>query len=824
MSAAMEPALSTASDLGPPQLRPEHLDHLRSSGLSDETLRRAGICSLDERAAYALGYPAGLRGIGFPYPGTQVQIDGRRVPYTRLRVDPDRQREPGRKYENPLKSRLQDGLTYYPYVPPGVGELRKSADQPILITEGEKKALKLTQEGWPAIGLPGVFLFSDPTSKKTPPKKPLHPELRRWRLRGRTVFVCFDSDRRSKEGVALAHERLCAGLTRMGALVRVIDLPSLAGQDKTGADDFLVAAGRAAFAELVDVARPWEAFAFLIELVPPETATGALSVALQPARAWLRGACREELAGAVSRLREQFPQLDVLAATELLTMSEPDSRADDEPPPEIVVNLRQVRDVVDDAWDALLGSRYGRSVLRYGDGLVFAPRQSAPAGDPVSIQPLDQPLLTAILNRAATWLRVGDEGKTWPARQPADVARDMLALPQQRVASMTGLTRLPPMRRDGGVAAEAGLDPHSGLLHVEDPAVVAALGRLPEAPGAADVAAALRLLTLDLLGDFPFARPSDRAHALAALLHPFVRHLVRGPTPLHLVEAPSEGTGKGLLAKVIHLVAVGSVSQPTPLPTSDEEVRKKITAALMTAPAVLLLDNIGHVLDSASLAAALTTSVWTDRLLGQTKMVTTPNRALWLATGNNPVLSRENARRTVRIRLDADVERPWLRAGFRHADLPGWVRAQRPALVVAVLTLLRSWAQAGRPRGSVTLGSFEDWAAVVGGVLAHAGVEGFLGDRQDDHEVCDPEEDEWAGFVETWAEAFGDERVPARELLRLASEVGAFHLDGRATQDSRAKTSFSRALSKRRDRRYGPWRNTIRRDTNRKVNLYAHVR
>jgi hypothetical protein len=69
MSAAMEPALSTASDLGPPQLRPEHLDHLRSSGLSDETLRCTGICSLDERAAYALGYPAGLRGIGIPYPG-----------------------------------------------------------------------------------------------------------------------------------------------------------------------------------------------------------------------------------------------------------------------------------------------------------------------------------------------------------------------------------------------------------------------------------------------------------------------------------------------------------------------------------------------------------------------------------------------------------------------------------------------------------------------------------------------------------------------------------------------------------------------------------
>jgi len=821
----MEPAMSTAPlpASPPPELRPEHLEHLRSSGLSDATLRAAGICSLDERAAYALGYPAGLRGIGFPYPGATVQVDGRRMPYTRLRVDRDRQREPGRKYENPLKSRMQDGLPYYPYVPPGVEALRKRADQPVLVTEGEKKALKLTQEGWPAIGLPGVFLFADPASKKRPPNKPLHPELRRWRLRGRTVLVCFDSDRDTKEMVGLAHERLCRALTRAGAVVRVVDVPNLPGCDKTGADDFLVARGAAAFAELVEAARPWEPFAWLVDLVPVGTATAALPVALQPARDWLRGAAREEVEAAARRLRERFPELDVLAATELLTVDAPDSR-DDARPREIVVNSRQLRDVVDDAWSALLGSRYGRNVLRYGDHLVFAPRQSAPAGEPVSLQPLDPPLLTALLNRAATWLCVGQEGKTKNARQPADVPRDMLALPHRRVPRMTAMTRVPPMWADGVVSGEPGLDPYSGLLHVADPAVTTALARLPEVPGPDDVAAALRVLTLDLLGDFPFARPSDRAHALAALLHPFVRHLVRGPTPLHLVEAPSEGTGKGLLAKVIHLVAVGSVSQPTPLPTSDEEVRKKITAALLTAPAVLLLDNISHVLDSASLAAALTTTVWTDRVLGQTKMVTTPNRALWLATGNNPVLSRENARRTVRIRLDADVERPWLRDGFRHPDLPAWVRAQRPALVVAVLTLLRSWAQAGRPRGTVPLGSFEDWAAVVGGVLEHAGVEGFLADREDDHEVCDPEEEEWAAFVDRWAEAFGEERVPARELLRLAVDVGAFHLDARAAQDSRSKTSFSRALSKRRDRRYGPWRITIRRDTNKKVNLYALVR
>jgi hypothetical protein len=57
---------------------------------------------------------------------------------------------------------------------------------------------------------------------------------------------------------------------------------------------------------------------------------------------------------------------------------------------------------------------------------------------------------------------------------------------------------------------------------------------------------------------------------------------------------------------------------------------------------------VSQALDSEGLAAVLTAEVWADRLLGQTRVVEVPNRALWLATANNPVVSRENARRSVR--------------------------------------------------------------------------------------------------------------------------------------------------------------------------------
>ncbi len=789
------------------RLRPEHLDHLRSSGLSDQTIAAARICSLSESQTRRLGYAKGLSGIGFPYPGTRITVAGELHAYTRLRVDPERRREPGRKYENPLKASIDEGLTFYPYVPLDVDALRKDATRPVVVTEGEKKALKLTQEGWPAIGLPGVFLFTDPRSSRPPGKRPLHPDLERWRWRGRTVFVCFDSDRTDKEGVALAHERLCAALTRKGARVRDLGLPALGGLDKTGADDFLVRRGPAAFGDLVDRARPWEPFAWLVELVPAGLPPAALEEALVPARGRLLHVTPDELRVVAARLCERYPALSEGDAIAMLAAG----RSAEAPLPEIITNNRQVRDLADDAWKALQRSPMGARVYRYGDALVYVPDGPDPCQEP-----LDAAKLTALLNRAATWLAECEDGVR-NSRVPQDVVRDMIALPSGSVRHLEGLARLPVLRPDGTVHQHSGYDARTRLLSFVPAELSAAVTDLGVEP---DPDKALRFLGGELLGDFPFARDSDRAHALAALLLPVVRHLVEGPTPLHLVEAPTPGTGKTLLADVVHLVATGCPADPTPLPRREEEVRKKITSTLLGNPALVLLDNINHGIDSSSLAAALTKDRWSDRLLGQSRMVPMPNRAVWLATANNPVLSREMSRRAVRIRLDADSERPWLRDGFRHADLPSWVRAHRGAIVAALIDLARAWLLAGRPPSGPRLGSYASWSANIGGILGHAGVPGFLADREHDHDAEDPVEADWRALVACWSERFGRESVDGKDLLGLAAEHGLFDL-APGDLDRRAKASFSRGLSRRRDRIYDGQRIVVVRDRHRKVSRYA---
>jgi hypothetical protein len=180
-------------------------------------------------------------------------------------------------------------------------------------------------------------------------------------------------------------------------------------------------------------------------------------------------------------------------------------------------------------------------------------------------------------------------------------------------------------------------------------------------------------------------------------------------------------------------------------------------------------------------------------------MVRLPIRSLWVATGNNPEFSNEMARRLVRIRLDARVDQPWRRGGFRHPNLTEWVKANRARLVAASLTLCRAWIAAGMPHGSRIIGSFESWSAVMGGVLTVAGVPGFLGNVDEMLEAADAEGAVWRAFVARWWESFRAGPVGVGDLYKVAivSEPSIPLGDG---NERSQKTRLGRALGRMRDR------------------------
>ncbi len=201
----------------------------------------------------------------------------------------------------------------------------------------------------------------------------------------------------------------------------------------------------------------------------------------------------------------------------------------------------------------------------------------------------------------------------------------------------------------------------------------------------------------------------------------------------------------------------------------EEEWRKRLTAKLRSSPLMIVIDNLRRPLDAAPLAAALTAPYWEDRILGRSDIVRIPVRCAWIATGNNPQLSNEIARRTVRIRLDAHMDRPWQRDGFRHPNLLAWVQANRGPLVAACLTLGRAWVEAGRPRYQrTTLGSFESWSEIMGGILDVAGISGFLANAEELYELSDAEGIMWRSFIAAWWDRFGTTEVGVGDLYELA--------------------------------------------------------
>jgi hypothetical protein len=107
------------------------------------------------------------------------------------------------------------------YFPPGV-DLR--ADTPVWLTEGEKKALKLTQEGFPCIGLGGVWSWRHGGRGYRQGKGRVIPDLERVNLVDREVIIVFDSDAATNTRVALAERELARELAARGAKVQLCRL------------------------------------------------------------------------------------------------------------------------------------------------------------------------------------------------------------------------------------------------------------------------------------------------------------------------------------------------------------------------------------------------------------------------------------------------------------------------------------------------------------------------------------------------------------------------------------------------------------------------
>lgn len=163
------------------------------------------------------------------------------------------------------------------------------------------------------------------------------------------------------------------------------------------------------------------------------------------------------------------------------------------------------------------------------------------------------------------------------------------------------------------------------------------------------------------------------------------------------------------------------------------------------------------------------------------------------------------------------MSQPWTRPPerFTHPDLLTWATDHRGELLAALLTLVRAWHVAGRPRVKVPiLGGFTSWADTLGSLLAYLQVPGFLANLAAFYAQADEEGPQWEAFLTAWALVFDAAPVTVATLVQqlgteaspLLEAVPEELMDAiPAAGDSWAsfQRKLGRALAKREGVRYG---------------------
>ena len=215
-----------------------HLKDLRSSGLSDETIRLSGCFSADEKTSEKiLGFKA-KPGLAFPF-----FEEGKKGNFARIKPDKPFVDKKGNKAKYLTPRRASNRL----YLLPCLKDVLKDPTRPLVITEGEKKTLKANEMGIHTIGLSGVWSWK---TRDSDGNSVVVSDFKLIEWKGREVFIAFDSDIAEKEEVQWAEYKLAKELADKGATVECIRIPLGNNGEKQGLDDYLLQHSREDFWKL----------------------------------------------------------------------------------------------------------------------------------------------------------------------------------------------------------------------------------------------------------------------------------------------------------------------------------------------------------------------------------------------------------------------------------------------------------------------------------------------------------------------------------------------------------------------------------------------
>ncbi len=217
-------------------LSPRHQQLIDESAIAPEVASERGYRTITTKAE--------LKRLGFAdsqcrVPALLIPVFGVTGEIVTYQARPDMPRiKDGKalKYETPRGSRMALDVPVRCVRQKWHGDPKR----PLFITEGARKADAGVSQGLCAIALLGVWNFRGTNEDGG---KVALADWESVALNEREVYICFDSDVATKDGVRKAMERLKAFLESRGAIVRIIYLPPGEGGTKVGLDDYFAQGG-----------------------------------------------------------------------------------------------------------------------------------------------------------------------------------------------------------------------------------------------------------------------------------------------------------------------------------------------------------------------------------------------------------------------------------------------------------------------------------------------------------------------------------------------------------------------------------------------------
>jgi hypothetical protein len=654
-------------------------------GISSKVLQLARIRRVDAADAEQL---CGLAQPGnwipyFDLSGTEVIEDGR--PYGRLRLDTP-------IGEMKYFQRRDSGV--HAYLPPPLSVTVPRGD--LFIIEGEFKALALSESGFPAIGSSGFYGWR---KRDEEGQASLVHEFADVvaHLRPSRILFCGDSDTALNYQFADA----AVSLARLVAVPVLLPRIPIGGPGK-GADDCKETLG-------TEFPRWWNERVKQAIAVVPKIKASVLAVELlrceEKGIAELSGSAREDAERRLAKLGASITA-DPLSRAKVVNFAEKvlgtgravfnravkaaavegrqkKEESEDEAAslvPEVTLNAPAA------TWTRDLWKIFGPKTYWHAENLCrLLENELKPQSPSELVSFLDDPAVCRFVNAG----KDGEAVRAAFGEKDARIFQGSWANNHDLIRSVTVRSPVPVLAWNGtsaelvnGYSRELGI--LAGGDPIELPAPVAAVKNLGE-----------------LLRDYDFSTAGDAGRAIAFFLTPGLVQggfLGLGRVPFFVVKKNQLNAGGSLLIRLVSMV-YGLPPQPITNTSAPDKALEDISKALLSGAGFVYFDNVrGNGLKNLpQFESLLTEPTFKCRALYVQGEADVRKRTFAMSS-NGAVLSPDLADRAVEIIIRKQpANYPWF--PWPEGEIEEHVAANRLKYLASIFSLVKAWADAGRPGG-----------------------------------------------------------------------------------------------------------------------------